>query len=61
MIAQKLERGILWNIRTNEMWEISIPDKQKFMDSVVKTITKRQIVKYYKPKGKIEWKNILRL
>lgn len=52
MIAQNLDRGILWNIRTNEMWEISIPDKQKFMDSVVKTITKRQLTKYYKPKGK---------
>lgn len=52
MIAQNLDKGILWNIRTNEMWEISIPDKQKFMDSVVKTITKRQLTKYYKPKGK---------
>lgn len=52
MIAQNLDKGILWNIRTNEMWEISIPDKQKFMESVVKTITKRQLTKYYKPKGK---------
>lgn len=52
MIAQKLDRGILWNIKTNEMWEISIPNKQKFMDSVVKTITKRQLTKYYKPKEK---------
>ena len=52
MIAQNLDKGILWNISTNEMWEISIPDKQKFMNSVVKTITKRQLTKYYKPKGK---------
>nr|WP_317450470.1 GxxExxY protein [uncultured Sellimonas sp.] len=52
MIAQNLDNGILWNIRTNEMWEISIPDKQKFMDSVVKAITKRKLTKYYRPKGK---------
>ena len=52
MIAKKLDKGILWNTRSNEMWEISIPDKQKFMESVVKTITKRQLTKYYKPKGK---------
>ncbi|MBS6475576.1 MAG: AAA family ATPase [Clostridiales bacterium] len=52
MIAQKMDRGVLWNTRTNEMWEISIPNRQKFMDSVAKTITKRQLTKYYKPKGK---------
>ena len=35
------ETGRLWNIRTNEMWEIKINNRQKFMDQVIRTITKR--------------------
>jgi len=50
MIAQKIKKGILWNVRNNEMYEISIPDKNKFLDAVVYAITKRQVKKYYKPR-----------
>ena len=53
VIAKKLKKGILWNTRTNEMYEIAIPDKNKFLDAVVKTITKHQLMKYYKPKGEL--------
>ena len=41
MIMEGKETGRLWNIRTNEMWEIKIKDRQKFMDQVIRTITKR--------------------
>ena len=61
MVARKLKRGVLWNTRTNEMYEISIPDKNKFLDCVAKTITKHQIDKYYKPKGGTSWVKNLQL
>lgn len=50
MIAQGAKKGILWNIRTNDMYEISIPNEAKFLDAVAKTVTKRQMKKYYKPR-----------
>ncbi|MDO5853495.1 MAG: AAA family ATPase [Thermoplasmata archaeon] len=40
MAALKLERGVLWNVRTNEMHEIRIPDSQRFLDQVARTVTK---------------------
>ena len=55
MVAKKLKRGVLWNVRTNEMYEITIPDKTRFLDCVAKTITKHHIAKYYKPKGGFTW------
>ena len=50
MIALKLETGILWNTRKNEMYEIKIPNRENFMDSVVNTITKGVIKKHFIPK-----------
>ena len=55
VVAKKLKKGILWNTRTNDMYEISIPEKGKFLDCVAKTITKHQLIKYYKPKGGTAW------
>ena len=55
MVAKKLKKGILWNVRTNEMYEILIPDKARFLDCVTKTITKHLMMKYYKPKGGYKW------
>lgn len=51
VVAKNLKHGILWNIRTNDMYELSIPNKSKFLDNVAMTITKHQVEKYYKPKG----------
>lgn len=51
MIAQGAKKGILWNTRNNDMYEISIPSKTKFLDAVAKTVTKRQVKKYHKPRG----------
>ena len=55
VVAKKFKKGILWNTRTNDMYEISIPEKEKFLDCVAKTITKHQLSKYYKPKGGTAW------
>lgn len=55
VIAKEMKKGILWNTRTNDMFEISISNKDKFLDSVVKTITKHQISEYFKPKGGVAW------
>lgn len=58
MIALELETGILWNTRKNEMYEIKIPNREEFMDSVVNTITKGVINKYFIPKVSSKWKNL---
>lgn len=39
MIGLHLDRGILWNVKTNDMYEIKIPDKDGFMQQVWKTVT----------------------
>ena len=38
--ATDAEKGILWNTRDNAMYEIRIRDKDKFLNTVAKTITK---------------------
>ena len=50
MVATGIKKGILWNTLDNEMYEICIPDRKKFLDAVAKTVTKGEIKKYYKPK-----------
>lgn len=35
-----LPKGILWNVRTNEQYEIRVPDRDAFLSQVLKTITK---------------------
>ena len=40
LVALHLEKGILWNVRNNEMYEVFIPDRKKFVEAVLKTVTK---------------------
>ncbi len=47
IVASGLKKGRLWNTRTNEMYEITVPDKKAFLNAVAKTITKGIIDKYY--------------
>ncbi len=49
MIALNLEKGILWNTLNNTAFQITIPDRKTFLDSVVKAITKGTISTYHKP------------
>ncbi len=49
MIALNLEKGILWNTKNNDIYEITIPDRIRFIDSVITTITKHRIKKFNNP------------
>lgn len=40
MIMMGLKKGVIWNTRNNEMYEIRIPDRYMFVKQVIKTITK---------------------
>lgn len=37
------EKGYVWNIKTNEMYRITVPDRDKFLKAVVKSVTKHNI------------------
>lgn len=39
MVALKLEKGILWNVYKNEIYEITIPNKVLFLNNLTKLIT----------------------
>lgn len=43
MLGLGLDRGRLYNIKTGQMMEITIPDKAALMDAVVTTVTKGRI------------------
>lgn len=43
MIVFNIAKGILWNIRTNELCEITIPDRKIFIQTVIRTITKGKV------------------
>lgn len=47
MIGLGLEKGILWNVKNNERYVVSIPDKEKFMQYVVLAITKGAVKDSY--------------
>lgn len=49
LVALNKEKGILWNTKTNEMYEVTIPNKKMFLDKVINTITKGFITKYNEP------------
>lgn len=35
------EAGVLWNVRTNERWQVKVPDAQRFMNAALLCITKQ--------------------
>lgn len=49
MVALGLRKGVLWNIRDNKKYEVTVPDVEKFLNAVVRTVTKGKITQYYKP------------
>ncbi|WP_341420668.1 AAA family ATPase [Mesomycoplasma ovipneumoniae] len=52
MLALEKEKGILWNIRNNEMHEIRIKNREEFSEKLAQTISKGA----YKPKSQKEFK-----
>lgn len=51
LIMLKKKKGILWNVCTNTMIEVTVPDEDAFLKQMIKTITKGAIdisdEKYY--------------
>ena len=47
VVALGLKKGILWNVRTNEMYKIKVPNRRKFMNQVVRTITKGVVTEFH--------------
>lgn len=46
LAAMHKEKGILWNVRNNQMYEVTVPDRESFLSKVIKTITKGAITEY---------------
>ncbi len=42
MVGLGLKRGVLWNTRNSEMFEITIPDVAAFLDAAARAVTKRK-------------------
>ena len=42
LVATGMKEGVLWNVRNNSKWKVSVPqeDREKFVQCVIKTITK---------------------
>lgn len=49
VVAMGKKKGILWNTRDNTLFEITVPNKIRFLDAVSNAITKGAIKKYNKP------------
>lgn len=43
LVAMNKKKGMLWNVRNNQMYEVTVPDRKTFFNKVVKTITKGAI------------------
>lgn len=46
MVSLEKNLGILWNIRTNQRYEIRIPDTKAFLDKVSVAVTKGELPEY---------------
>lgn len=46
MVAFGLRKGVLWNVKNNERYAITIPNRNKFLDTVIRTITKGNVSSY---------------
>lgn len=52
VVAMEKEKGILWNTRDNKAYEVTVPNKSKFLNAVAIAITKGVLKKYNKPSEK---------
>ena len=47
-VATGSSTGILWNVKTNKMYSVKVPDEDLFLDKVVYAITKRSVKSFSK-------------
>lgn len=40
-LGMDVRSGVLWNTRTDEAWEVSVPDRERFFNAAVKCMTKQ--------------------
>ena len=52
LAATGYRTGRLWNVRTDQMLEVQIPDRQAFLDCVAIAVTKGRLDHYEEPKEK---------
>lgn len=50
MLAFNLKEGILWNVKKNRMYIITIPNRKVFIEQMIRTITKGCVTEYKIPK-----------
>lgn len=48
MLATGLQKGVIWNIYDNKLYNVEIPDRDAFLNAVVKCVTKGVYDKVYK-------------
>ena len=48
MLATGLQKGVIWNIYDNKLYNVEIPDRNAFLNAVVKCVTKGVYDKVYK-------------
>ena len=41
LVISGTSTGVLWNTRTDERWEVSVPDAKRFMHAVARAVTKQ--------------------
>lgn len=46
LVSMDIAVGRLWNVRTNQMLEVRVPDRQAFLDKVAIAVTKGLLTKY---------------
>lgn len=57
MVGLKVPNGILWNIRTNEIYKIGIRDKKAFLNGITKIISDGKVKMYSGPSWTEQDKN----
>ena len=48
LVALNMNKGILWNVRDNQMYEVTVPNKTKFLRATLKTVTKGTVKDFSK-------------
>lgn len=46
LVASDVEKGYLWNIYNNDIYEVTVPDKKKFLDKVINCVTEGVLQSY---------------
>ncbi|MFI9452577.1 DEAD/DEAH box helicase family protein [Amycolatopsis sp. NPDC052450] len=54
------QTGVLWNTRTDERWEVQVPDRERFMHAVVLCVTKQHYRAFRTPPPQPEQSGRLR-